>query len=861
MTTRFARVRFRPGPTSRRWLRVSALSVVAAVAIELLSPTVWHYLVAAQRQYSPPLILVVAWTLFVIALYVAIGAMRIRWSQRRSFKRHPPLWFVVPLGWLLAVASELLPAEIRPRPIAANWSYVLQAVFYLSATGVAVVFRCFLREEVEERQKTISATSSQGITTSAVMTWISSGDGHIERSEQDLLNHEPIARRIARTVVTEKRSVALLGPFGSGKTSIVNMARAELDCHTTRPPIVATVAIWAVPTPEDVSRFVLHRIVAALECHIDTLGLRTLPRRYQRLVAAKPTRWLFRALGFDSTTDPVDTIRKIDPLLAVLDTRLVLIVQDVERTGKSIDTRNWYRLLWALRDLEHASFILAIDPKRADSDCKKLCDSIEIIPELEVRPVAKILQVAYRQWRNDYNDIDPHDDRERGGFLGLGDAPIGGIEAYCEIVRGDSPLAAIVALVRTPRALRHILRSVDSAWRKLHGEVELDDLIIVSILRHSAEPAYRFLVGNVDALRQEPSDLMTRTHSVKDDWKKEVEAMQESGAVRMLVIQLGFRQIRQDVGGESPQGVHLSAPTDYFRRILAGEMDPAEIRDQTVLRDLKRWQEERDETLVTQLVAATGEDPQYARVWNHFADRHTQRELMALTQVVVARVLDRDGTEADGAHPALIRLWRACSRRFSKGQVGEWVRDLILSAVPTSLHLVVDLYGYWTGQGGVVTDAERADIGKAIIRAVRNGVRAGRDLTRVLVPEHPYSVWRLITRTDVGTGRAAYSEWKDYWPGVLVEGARLEPEIVVPELAILAGDEQSGRMALEPEYPPVFLRRYKIDRERMTALCGDRLDEVLALLAEYDGENPYAVRAKQDAAEWLNERDAEDEGT
>ena len=81
-----------------------------------------------------------------------------------------------------------------------------------------------------------------------------------------------------------------------------------------------------------------------------------------------------------------------------------------------------------------------------------------------------------------------------------------------------------------------------------------------------------------------------------------------------------------------------------------------------------------------------------------------------------------------------------------------------------------------------------------------------------------------------------------------------DPEIIVPEIANLAGDEQSGTVAASTGYPPVFIYRYKIDRERMTALFGERLNEALTLLTEYDGDNAYAVRAKNDAKSWLVER-------
>lgn len=102
----------------------------------------------------------------------------------------------------------------------------------------------------------------------------------------------------------------------------------------------------------------------------------------------------------------------------------------------------------------------------------------------------------------------------------------------------------------------------------------------------------------------------------------------------------------------------------------------------------------------------------------------------------------------------------------------------------------------------------------------------------------------------------AFEAWRRHLPPILIDGARNHPEIVVPELANLVCDEQSGMVAAGTRYPPVFLNPYRIDRDRMAALLGDHLDEALARMAEYAGENAYAVRAKDAAKSWLEERKA-----
>lgn len=849
-------LRTRLGHTIRRLLRVGALSLVVFLVIELLSPIAWRYFAAASRQYSPIFTHIVVWVVLVVAFYVAIEALRIRKSQWRNMGWYLPLWAAVPLGWMFAAWSEHLRPGIRPRPVAADWQYAHQIAFFLLALGVAILLRRLLRRESPSRPEPAAVNGEQGISWPAVSTWISSGEQPITQSDQDLFHHQPIARRIAHTVGTEGRHLALLGPFGAGKTSIVNMARAELKRFTPT-VIVATADVWAVPAPEDVPRLVLRRIVAALDDHIDTLELRTLPLTYQRLVAAEPTGRLSRILGLDAATDSVEAIGRLTPLLEVLDARLVLVVQDVERTGKGFETRHLDRFLWAFRELERASFILAIDPENAPTDYSKLCDTIELIPYLDVRQVDRILRAAYAHWTTEFPDIDPHEGRREGGKLGLGKAAQDGLPGYLAVFGENTPIAAMVALLATPRSLKHVLRRVDYTWERLHGEVELDDVLILAVLRHSAAPAFTFLTQNVEALRLDPVDTLPRTKTVKGDWDECRRELPNPAAVKDLVELLGIRQLREAPvlsGTDSPQGVRVAEPTDYFGRVLSEAIDGDEIRDQTVLRDVERWQAERDATLVTKLVDAAEGRARYALVWEHFSSRQSDADLMVITEAVVATVLERDGASADGSHPALISLWRACIRRFPRDRHAAWIRDLILSAVPTSLNLANDLFSWWTGDNGIVTISERTRIRADVVKRFRDVVQAGGDLARVLSPQYPYSVLLLITQFGAETDISAYRAWQDYLPPILIDGARQKPEVVIPELANLVGDEQSGYRAGEPENPPVFLRRYKINRERMTVLFEHSLDEALALLAEYDGKNPYAVRAKQDAALWLKER-------
>ena len=113
----------------------------------------------------------------------------------------------------------------------------------------------------------------------------------------------------------------------------------------------------------------------------------------------------------------------------------------------------------------------------------------------------------------------------------------------------------------------------------------------------------------------------------------------------------------------------------------------------------------------------------------------------------------------------------------------------------------------------------------------------------------------LVTQSGDDSSVSAYAAWRDFLPQLLIDGAKHDPDAVVPELANLAGGTGSYTV-MGVAGRTKMVRHYEIDRERMASLFGEKLDEMLRLLAEYNGDDEYAVRAKDDARSWIKERRA-----
>ena len=60
---------------------------------------------------------------------------------------------------------------------------------------------------------------------------------------------------------------------------------------------------------------------------------------------------------------------------------------------------------------------------------------------------------------------------------------------------------SLPALLRTPRTLKLALRRFDRTWDELHGEVDIDELLITSTLRVAAPETFNFLTAHSGELR------------------------------------------------------------------------------------------------------------------------------------------------------------------------------------------------------------------------------------------------------------------------------------------------------------------------------------------------------------------------
>ena len=333
---------WRTVPAAARWLRLLALAAIGAVVFMLVLPLAWAWW---QRRlpYSPATLATGVLMTTILLFYVVTEPIRIREGHWRRWLWYPPIWLAPVLAWGAAAAFHEFAPEQGPSGVP-DWTH-----WWLHRLiAAALIIALALRQLPWRWYKRRSLTPASSLDWQSVHRWIRAAEQPAEADEPDLFQHRPIAARIARAVSEEHLSVALLGGLGTGKSTILNAVRTQLE-NATPLTIVAQFDVWAVPRPEDVPRLALNRIVTAVDRYAETIELRSLPVSYQRLAAAEPTGILSKALGIESGSDSIDELNRLTPILEALNARVVLIIEDAERAGEGFETRHLERLLWALK--------------------------------------------------------------------------------------------------------------------------------------------------------------------------------------------------------------------------------------------------------------------------------------------------------------------------------------------------------------------------------------------------------------------------------------------------------------------------------------------------------------------------------
>lgn len=861
-----------------RWLDVVAMGIASAAVLYVPLPSLQT--VASEaiegRPLNPYLLAGIMIVLGVVALHPLFdaGCWVLPEPDRRNgvlSTRYPALCWSVLLGALL----------LQPASDADAWDVALLAGITAASVFLHVVWRWFVQRMSSREYEPLQARAfglkilawfgyrsrkpaENGSATTAradqrllaptpaatldrltknpaiLFDWLSS-DEPIITPDRDLFGVDYLVDRLVNSIEDRpERTIGLLGDFGAGKTSIIEMARKRvLDSRPSRRPIFVRVRAWGI-TPERLPEAVLQEAVVELSRHVDTVALGGLPQRYVQAMKSVRPSWL-DFLHNTNSPSPLSQLHRLDRVVAALGTEMIFIIEDLDRNAPPDDLAKLYvglqALLDHLRECSRLSFVLAMAHTGFDFD--RLCDVRIAVPRLRTDQVGAVVQAFRHRLLLDAMNAGIIIPNRRPTEIDALAKKLPAAELRLWVpagVRPDHslPWKHILPLLAVPRRLKATLNQIRHAWRRLQGEVDFDELLLVETVRISA-PA---VIDAVVDIHADGGDIFSgMTDRDQERAKKRIRRMQEAllqypQRDRSPLRNLASHFTKGALSNGIPMYVHgrgqptqsLTHDETYWDRIWSSHVgDPSVPRDQVVLAAIRDWKRHPSPQLASKLE----ETPEFAEVFERLIGRTATMtpdlaiqpaELLALASSVNRHLVAKMQADAcEGASKSFAVLWRQANNTISipSNMAASWLEREVMEILPHSLRLALDLLCYWgDSQYSPVDKAEAGRIGNRFISRAEAAWKARPAVLAETISaptfSHMLSLSQFLSRLT-GDG-AEPSKGKDaHWLiPILRETIEMNPEGVAPNAValVLGGSHTTSSEEGEPRRVSAELRSH-----------------------------------------------------
>lgn len=329
------------------------------------------------------------------------------------------------------------------------------------------------------------------------------GDNPIQQQSDDSLGRAGAAKSFARRVLdldaSEGVVVAVLGPWGSGKTSFVNLAKPDLQAQSSA---IIEFNPWMFSGAEQLVQSFFVEIAAQLKLKpgLDQIGDDL--QEYGELLSGLGWLpvvgpWIERGRGLSKLASKMLQRRregvggrrqKLIDALAGLAKPIVLVIDDIDRLTTS-EIRDIFKLIRLTASFPNVIYVASFDRQRVEDALAE-----QGIPGRDY--LEKILQVGVDL------PVIPESVMDKQVFQAI-DLALEGVEPavpFNESAWPDVYAETIRPLLRNMRDVRRYAASVRGTLVDLQGQVELVDVLALEAIRVFLPDVFHRLPSTVDGL-------------------------------------------------------------------------------------------------------------------------------------------------------------------------------------------------------------------------------------------------------------------------------------------------------------------------------------------------------------------------
>jgi hypothetical protein len=821
---------------ARRWAEISAYTVLATLCIGSLPSGFLEKNLpepfAVPKTTIALALPIVASFLALIWLHWLIG---FRFSHLLVSYRYPSLVIASFLGTIVCTMFDskiLLPTWWGLPGLV--WVIVIYAAVLIAS---AAARRVDAAKAQSGEKLPIAADKREGTSVEPVLEWCLT-EKPISSANEDLLEFVPLAQRVAETLLQPgNRAVAVVGPFGSGKTSIVNLA-AEIIANTDQKRIrFVQVSCWGFDNAAAAQEAVLEQIIHTLAKRVDCFAIRGMPARYAEALTAGSRHFetIFKVVA----NDPDAQLARLSPILHANDLHLVIVIEDSDRPGAAFDISSIEGLLHRFREIGEISFVIT-----AGSDSKidflRLCEHSEVVPDLDSGLVLEILDRVRSYCRSKFpEDIDLV---ERHPLI-QGTKQVSGI--HFGYIGYDAWEWQLTKLVSTPRKLKTTIRRFINSWCELHGEVDIDELLIATALRVCCPKVFGFLIRRCNQLRRIPDDPKDQRKELVDNLKDEWGSLANTDfdldvAARLLQILFPRSHVlffeKQYRPSKAIQQFGSSDRDVYRDRIFNEVLRNDAMSDQSILRAMINGV--KTDVGQKELAKVIERSEEALNIFEFF-QRHVKGLNLWHTEVaLLALVREKYGNKAYGDATAFRRIGYLCAKhlRHSDNYV-ELVFEQIRQCIPHNLELATEIHHLLFSEE---SNEKKYAMAERVQLALKEKFLMGNSniFVQGLNPDNPTILDYLLNLENIGGAPKRvrnYKQWSWLAP-MLLDGVKKFPAEMIPQITVAIGLSHS-----DPNLPPDFLLNESVLRD----LFGERAEELMRELTKPFAISPTIAQDRQ----------------
>lgn len=318
-------------------------------------------------------------------------------------------------------------------------------------------------------------------------------DSPIEAASDDRYGITPFAKSLARSILGIKEPIgttlALSGPWGSGKSSAVNLIRAELAKASTNAPVVTDFKCWWYRGEEALALAFLQNLNAVLRDSFGDKVKDLVPSLTRGLLQAGPVvgqaislatgqAWASALIPgvskyagtFFPKGDTVEkTFRKLSRILESEQRRFLIVIDDIDRLNPE-ESLAIFRLVKSIGRLPNVLYLLVFDRELADKTVQ------QFYPSEGPHFLEKIIQAGFELPLPLQVDLNA--------------ALLASVQKICgepeerQVRRIMNLYYDVVApYVTTPRHVARFENAISVTWPAIANEIDLADFLSLEAIR------------------------------------------------------------------------------------------------------------------------------------------------------------------------------------------------------------------------------------------------------------------------------------------------------------------------------------------------------------------------------------------